>query len=255
MIMSKLTKRIIAGVLVGVSLLITSCVKDKVENQKYINYESKKPDLSNININESTTQEQNNNIKEPKFQVGDKVVSIDDESYWITEIYEYDSYNDKYRITNNLSSVEDTWVSEEEIKTPEYNTSLEYFDNTIGRSTNALYDYDLYKEYVDGTLEGYNYYEGIVTTESSCLWCYGSDPSFESSWEEVFLVEYQLEDGNYRIIEVTGFGMNDSELEYFRNKIETKEPIKFYGKLFKMSGAKFSNVFDYAINIRDIIYE
>lgn len=201
-------KKIIIGILLGiVTFNVYGCKKT----------ENKQISKTETNITEAETPKY-----EQKYNIGEKVMlsdTNDKNSDYIYTIFEWDSQNNTYRIEEKDEYTEPKWYEENKLIKSPYENQLEYCEDKIGRS-NILTDDELYKRYLSRELGKYFYVEGKVISKNTTSGV-GADT--------VFVVE-----NNNNSCEI--IWADSSEItEIFKEKMENKETIKFYGFMLSES--------------------
>lgn len=165
---------------------------------------------------EKETETKGPKIYNQKFPNGSKVMKKD--SDYIYTVYDFDLYEDKYRITN-YSYGDNVWASSDEIVKSDYENQLEWCEANIGRENNILSNKDLWNKYYDKSIEDYVFIEGKVWQESSAN-------LIGDIYSEVICIKNDTEEGTL-YCELISLG--EEELNYFREKLKSGESVKFYG--------------------------
>ena len=198
-------KKIMIGILLGTIIFnIYGCNYKKTENKK-------------INLQEVTTETKTPKY-EQKYNIGEKVMLADKNdknSEYIYTIFEWDDWTNTSRVEEKSEYTEPKWYKENELIKSPYNNQLEYCEDKVGRN-NILTDNELYRKYLNRELGKYFYIEGKVVSQNT-------DSGIGS--DSVFVVE-----NNNNSCEI--IWADSSEItEIFKEKMENKETIKFYGFL------------------------
>ena len=153
----------------------------------------KKTENKKINLQEVTTETKTPKY-EQKYNIGEKVMLADKNdknSEYIYTIFEWDDWTNTYRVEEKSEYTEPKWY-------------------------NILTDNELYRKYLNRELGKYFYIEGKVVSQNT-------DSGIGS--DSVFVVE-----NNNNSCEI--IWADSSEItEIFKEKMENKETIKFYGFL------------------------